>query len=299
MKKILENKLYIFILSLPALVLFSGFVLYPMLYSGLMSLQKTDGLTKATFAGISNFIRLFTDEAFLRANSASFGLSLLAVIFNALLATAVAVLVCGLDTKIQFFLRTAFMIPLVLSISVISQLWLTIYHADWGMLNQFLRIIGLGFLQNEWLINPKTAMICVAVVGMWWMFGMDFLMISSAIESIPAQYFEAAQLDGAGLWQIISTITLPLILPVLKTCVTISAIGGLFTFPQVFIMTGGGPGNLTQTVMMYMYRQAFSNQRYGMAAAVGVIVILETCILLGLIGVLFKKLGCEEIEASR
>jgi len=299
MKKILENKLYIFILSLPALVLFSGFVLYPMLYSGFMSLQKTDGLTKATFTGISNFIRLFTDEAFLRANSASFGLSLLAVIFNALLATAVAVLVCGLDAKIQFFLRTAFMIPLVLSISVISQLWLTIYHADWGMLNQFLRIIGLGFLQNEWLINPKTAMICVAVVGMWWMFGMDFLMISSAIESIPAQYFEAAQLDGAGLWQIISTITLPLILPVLKTCVTISAIGGLFTFPQVFIMTGGGPGDLTQTVMMYMYRQAFSNQRYGMAAAVGVIVILETCILLGLIGLLFKKLGYEEIEASR
>lgn len=289
MGKVLGNKKYIFLLSAPGLILLAAFVIYPIIHIIIMSLQKTNGLTPAEFIGFRNFIQLFEDEAFIRANAASIGLCALAVIFNAVLAIMVSILICTLGTRTQKILRTAFVIPLVLSISVISQLWLTIYHADWGLLNHFLKAAGLGFLQNEWLINPKTAMLCIAIVGMWWMFGMDLLMAYSGIKAIPESYFEAAQLDGAGFFNTVRYITLPLLRDVAKTCVTISAIGGLFTFPQVFIMTGGGPGDLTQTVMMYMYRQAFSNQRYGMAAAVGLIVIVETCVILGLAGWLFKR----------
>ena len=289
MKKVLGNKWYIFLLCAPAMLLLIAFVLYPILNIVVMSLQKTDGLTPAKFIGLKNFVQLFTDDGFMRANLASLGLCLLAVICNAVLAIAVSILLCTLGPKTQKILRTAFIIPLVLSISVISQLWLTIYHADWGLLNTMLDKIGLGFLQNEWLINPKTAMVCIAIVGMWWMFGMDLLMSYSGIKAIPESYFEAAQLDGAGFWQTVRHITLPLLKDVAKMCVTISAIGGLFTFPQVYIMTGGGPGDLTTTVMMYMYKQAFSNQRYGLAAAVGLVVILETCVVLAVINWLFKK----------
>lgn len=289
MKKVLGNKWYIFMLCAPAMLLLIAFVLYPILNIVVMSLQKTDGLTPAKFIGLKNFVQLFTDDGFMRANLASLGLCLLAVICNAILAIAVSILLCTLGPKTQKILRTAFIIPLVLSISVISQLWLTIYHADWGLLNTMLDKIGLGFLQNEWLINPKTAMVCIAIVGMWWMFGMDLLMSYSGIKAIPESYFEAAQLDGAGFWQTVRHITLPLLKDVAKMCVTISAIGGLFTFPQVYIMTGGGPGDLTTTVMMYMYKQAFSNQRYGLAAAVGLVVILETCVVLAVINWLFKK----------
>lgn len=289
MKKVLGNKKYIFLMCAPALFLLAAFVIYPIVNIVIMSFQKTNGLTPAKFIGIENFIQIFQDEAFLKANVASLGLCILAVIFNAILAIVVSILLCTLGKRTQKILRTAFVIPLVLSISVISQLWLTIYHADWGLLNHFLDFIGLGFFQNEWLINPKTAMICIAVVGMWWMFGMDLLMAYSGIKAIPESYFEAAQLDGAGFFNTVRYITLPLLRDVAKTCVTISAIGGLFTFPQVYIMTGGGPGDLTQTVMMYMYKQAFSNQRYGMASAVGIIVILETCVILGGISWMFKK----------
>lgn len=289
MGKVLGNKKYIFLLSAPALILLAAFVIYPIINIVIMSLQKTNGLTPAEFIGFDNFKQLFTDEAFIRSNLASLGLCLLAVLCNALLAIAVSILICTLGPRTQKILRTAFVIPLVLSISVISQLWLTIYHADWGLLNNFLDMIGLGFLQNEWLINPNTAMVCIAIVGMWWMFGMDLLMAYSGIKAIPESYFEAAQLDGAGFFSTVRYITLPLLRDVAKTCVTISAIGGLFTFPQVYIMTGGGPGDLTQTVMMYMYRQAFSNQRYGMAAAVGLVVIAQTCIILGVVGWLFKR----------
>lgn len=289
MKKVLGNKKYIFLMCAPALFLLAAFVIYPIINIVIMSFQKTNGLTPAKFIGIENFIQIFQDEAFLKANVASLGLCILAVIFNAILSIVVSILLCTLGKRTQKILRTAFVIPLVLSISVISQLWLTIYHADWGLLNHFLDFIGLGFFQNEWLINPKTAMICIAVVGMWWMFGMDLLMAYSGIKAIPESYFEAAQLDGAGFFNTVRYITLPLLRDVAKTCVTISAIGGLFTFPQVYIMTGGGPGDLTQTVMMYMYKQAFSNQRYGMASAVGIIVILETCVILGGISWMFKK----------
>lgn len=289
MKKVLGNKKYIFLMCAPVLFLLAAFVIYPIINIVIMSFQKTNGLTPAKFIGIENFIQIFQDEAFLKANVASLGLCILAVIFNAILAIVVSILLCTLGKRTQKILRTAFVIPLVLSISVISQLWLTIYHADWGLLNHFLDFIGLGFFQNEWLINPKTAMICIAVVGMWWMFGMDLLMAYSGIKAIPESYFEAAQLDGAGFFNTVRYITLPLLRDVAKTCVTISAIGGLFTFPQVYIMTGGGPGDLTQTVMMYMYKQAFSNQRYGMASAVGIIVILETCVILGGISWMFKK----------
>ena len=289
MKKVLGNKKYIFLMCAPALFLLAAFVIYPIINIVIMSFQKTNGLTPAKFIGIENFIQIFQDEAFLKANVASLGLCILAVIFNAILAIVVSILLCTFGKRTQKILRTAFVIPLVLSISVISQLWLTIYHADWGLLNHFLDFIGLGFFQNEWLINPKTAMICIAVVGMWWMFGMDLLMAYSGIKAIPESYFEAAQLDGARFFNTVRYITLPLLRDVAKTCVTISAIGGLFTFPQVYIMTGGGPGDLTQTVMMYMYKQAFSNQRYGMASAVGIIVILETCVILGGISWMFKK----------
>lgn len=289
MKKVLGNKRHIFLLSAPALILLTAFVAYPLINIVIMSLQKTNGLMPAEFVGLDNFLKLIQDEAFIRSNMASLGLSILAVLCNALLAIIVSILLCTLAPKVQKLLRTAFVIPLVLSVSVISQLWLTIYHADWGLLNYFLRAIGLGFLQNEWLINPKTAMICIAVTGMWWAFGMDLLMAYSGIKAIPESYFEAAQLDGAGFLDTVRYITLPLLRNVSKTCIIISTIAGLYTFPQVFIMTGGGPGDLTQTVMMYMYRQAFSNQRYGMASAVGILVIAETCVVLGGIGWLFRQ----------
>lgn len=288
MKRVLGNRRYIFFLSAPGLILLAAFVIYPLINIVIMSMQQTNGLTPAVFVGIENYEKIFTDSSFIKANIWSIGLSVLAIIFNALLAIVVSILLSTLSPRTQKILRTAFILPMVLSISVIAQLWLAIYHADWGLLNTLLNKIGLGFLQNDWLSNSQTAMICIAIVGMWWSFGLDLLMSYSGIKAIPESYFEAAQLDGANFFEVVRYITLPLLRNVAKTCITISAIGGLYTFPQVYIMTGGGPGDMTTTIMMYMYKQAFSNMRYGQAAAVGVVAIVETCIVLGIIGILFK-----------
>jgi multiple sugar transport system permease protein/raffinose/stachyose/melibiose transport system permease protein len=294
MNTVLGNKRNIVILCLPAMLLLVLFVIYPLFQIGMMSFQKTDGLSPTVFYGFANYRKLFGDEPFIRANLQSIGLCFLAIVFNAMLGVFIAILLNGLSKKAQKIIRTTYILPMVLSVSVISQLWLSIYHADWGLLNTFLRTIGLSSLTNQWLINPNTAMLCVAIVGMWWMFGMDLLLAFSGIKAIPETVYEAAELDGCSFRQMTVHITLPLIKNITLTCVIISATGGLFTFPQVYIMTGGGPGDLTQTIMMYMYRQAFSNQRYGLGAAVAVIAIIEMSLLLFGIFWIFKKIPSDE-----
>ncbi|MEG1176994.1 MAG: sugar ABC transporter permease, partial [Ruthenibacterium sp.] len=197
MKNILENKKYIFWLCAPATVLFGMFVLYPLINIFILSFQNSNGLMPATFAGLGNYMKIFTDASFNRANIASIGLCFLAIVFDAFLAIFVAILLSALHPLVQKLIRTAYLIPLVLSISVISQLWLTIYHAEWGLLNSFLRALGLEKLTHAWLIDEHTAMICIAIVGMWWMFGMFVLLASSGIRAIPESCFEAARIDGA------------------------------------------------------------------------------------------------------
>ena len=294
MNTVLGNKRNIVILCLPAMLLLILFVIYPLFQIGVMSFQKTDGLSPAIFNGIANYKKLFGDEPFIRANLQSIGLCFLAIVFNAFLGVFIAIVLSGLSKKAQKIIRTTYILPMVLSVSVISQLWLSIYHADWGLLNTFLTAIGLSSWTNQWLISPNTAMLCVAIVGMWWMFGMDLLLAFSGIKAIPETVYEAAELDGCSFWQMAVHITLPLLKNVTLTCVIISATGGLFTFPQVYIMTGGGPGDLTQTIMMYMYRQAFSNQRYGLGAAVAVVAIIEMSLLLLGIFWIFKKIPSAE-----
>lgn len=294
MNTVLGNKRNIVILCLPAMLLLILFVIYPLFQIGVMSFQKTDGLSPAIFNGIANYKKLFGDEPFIRANLQSIGLCFLAIVFNAFLGVFIAIVLSGLSKKAQKIIRTTYILPMVLSVSVISQLWLSIYHADWGLLNTFLTAIGLSSWTNQWLINPNTAMLCVAIVGMWWMFGMDLLLAFSGIKAIPVTVYEAAELDGCSFWQMAVHITLPLLKNVTLTCVIISATGGLFTFPQVYIMTVGGPGDLTQTIMMYMYRQAFSNQRYGLGAAAAVVAIIEMSLLLLGIFWIFKKIPSAE-----
>lgn len=301
MNKLISTKKNILCLVALPLILFVLFVIYPLINIVIMSFQETNGMGQATFIGINNFKTIFSDQAFTQANMASILLMVLAIIFNALLAVVMAIIVSGLNPKVQKFLRLSFLLPMVLSITVIAQLWLTIYHADWGLLNTILSKIGLPFLRHEWLSDPKTAIICIGVVGMWWMFGMDFMMASSGIKAISSSIYEAAEIDGATNVKVAWYITRPLLREVMKTCTIISAVGGLFTFPQVYIMTGGGPGNLTTTLMMYMYREAFSNQHFGIAVAVAVVSILECCVAIGIINLIFseKKLKFKDAKHDR
>ncbi len=289
MKQVLGNKRAIFLFCLPGLFLFLLFVLYPMVQVVIYSFQDYDGLLPATFEGWKNYLKLWSDSSFWDANNRSLYLCLATIVVDTLFVTIVALIIVGLNRRVQKLYKVAFLLPFVLSISVISQLWLAIYHADWGILNAVLRLIGLESLTHSWLLDPDISMICVGFVGMWWIFGMQLLIIYTGYRSIPETYFEAAQIDGANYLQACRHIALPLLNNVITLSLTMTAVGGLYTFPQVYIMTKGGPGGSTETIMMYMYKQVFSNQRFGLGSAVAVIAILETCIILVVLLKMFKR----------
>lgn len=289
MKTPFSNKWAVLLFSLPALVLFTVFVIYPIAQSLALGFTDSDGISAPRFVGLANFAKALGDRHLRDANLRSLGLAALAVLFNACAGIAVAILMSRLGEKSQRFFRTSFLLPLVLSTTVISQLWLTVYDADWGMLNEFLGRIGLASLQRRWLIDSGTAMICVAIVGMWQYFGYLTLLAYAGLNAIPKEYKEAALMDGAGFLRTTFRITLPLMAETIKICLTVSVVGGLFTFPQVYVMTGGGPGRMTQTAMMFIYTTVFSSQRFGYGCAVSSLVILETVAALLLINGLVAR----------
>ena len=289
MKRVLGSKASILFFCLPGLALFSVFVLYPLANVILYAFQNYDGINPGTFVGWRNFLKLMQDSSFWAANWHSLYLCLITVLVDTVLVTVFALIIVGLNRRLQKFYKVAFLLPFVLSISVISQMWLAIYHVDWGVLNTLFRLIGLSGLARPWLLDPDTSLVCVGFVGMWWIFGMQLLLIYTGYRSIPETYFEAAQIDGANYLQTSVRIALPLLNNILTLSLTMTAVGGLYTFPQVYIMTKGGPGGLTETIMMYMYKQVFSNQRFGLGGAVALIAILETCAILALLYKLFKR----------
>ncbi len=293
MQKILGSKRNIFLFCAPAALLFFTLVIYPIFYIFYLAFQKTDGISFSEFAGWNNYRQVFTEGYFANANWKSLGLAIFATFGIAILGTLIAFLTCGLKSRIQKFYKTAYLIPFVLSISVISQLWLSIYHTEWGVLNKLLDFFHLSSLKTSWLSDQKTAMICVAIVGMWWVLGMTILLVYTGIMAVPESYYEAAKIDGANFLQISRYITLPLCKNIIKTCIIINTIGGFYTFPQVYVMTKGGPGDLTMTVMMLIYREAFSNSRLGLSCAIASITILESIVILAVINFLIRD---QEVE---
>ncbi|MBU9727859.1 carbohydrate ABC transporter permease [Diplocloster modestus] len=293
MKRVLGRKRNIILFCAPAGILFLSLVIYPIFNIFYLALQKTDGISFREFAGLNNFRQLFEENYFINANWKSLGLALFATVGIALLGTVIAFLTCGLKTRVQRFYKTSYLIPFVLSISVISQLWLSIYHSEWGVLNKLLDFLHLSSWKTSWLSNQHTAMICVAIVGMWWVLGMTILLVYTGIMAVPVSYYEAAKIDGANYWQVSRFITYPLCRNIIKTCIIINTIGGFYTFPQVYVMTKGGPGDLTMTVMMLIYREAFSNSRLGLSCAIAAVTIVESIGILAVIHLLFRDQDVE------
>lgn len=279
MKSILGSKLNIFIMVFPAFILFTSFVFIPLISNIGISFFDSENLVNWKFIGIHNYVEIFNDSEFWSANGRSFFLAILAVICDSFLGFVFAVLLILVSERLQRLFRGALLMPMVLSIVVISQLWQMIYDVDSGLLNKFLEIIGLSSLKNIWLINQKTALVCVAIVGMWQYFGYSVLLIFSGIKTIPVQYYEAAQIDGANFFQNVIKIEIPLLAEVIKSCMILFVIGGFYTFPQIYVMTKGGPGTTTQTIIYYLYDKVFTLQRFGLGTSAAVFAILETIII--------------------
>ena len=278
MKKYLGNKVAIAIFTLPTLLLFTIMVFWPILQIFYRSMYEWDGLNVGNFLFLDNYIRLFQDSLFYTSLYNGMIFAAILVVLQIGIGTLLALAISDHLLKGKTFLRISYFIPVVLSITVVCQLWLAIYNGEFGLINKIFRTLGLSY-QQDWLSNGKTAIIAIAIVNAWQYMGYHFALLLASVRSIPEQYLEAAKIDGAERWKAHWTVTIPLMRETYKFCLVLAITGGLNAFANMFIMTGGGPGTSTYTLTYMMYRSAFRVGEYGYGATAAAILVIQCLIV--------------------
>ena len=261
-----NNKLLPYLLVTPYIIHLLVFVAFPVIFSIYLTFNKWNIISPMEFIGLGNFIRVFQDALFFKAiyNTLKF------LIVHIPLQIVVALLLAEiLNQKIKFraFFRAAFFLPVVVSGVVVSMLWQQLYGFDSGILNRLLLTIGLG--KVGWLVDPDVAMVSIAVMATWKNVGLYVILFLVGLQTVPPQYYEAADLEGANHGQKCGYITLPMIIPTIFMVVILSTIGGFSLFIEPYIMTGGGPLSSTLSAVLYIYKQAFTNYHMGYSATLG------------------------------
>lgn len=290
MDKVFSNKKAIFIFMLPCVVFFVVIILAPIIMSAYYSTLKWDGLGSGTFIGLNNFKKLFIKniDGFPLSVRNSF-LFLLVSVFIQLPISLILALILSSRIRGEGFFRTVYFIPVVISTVVIGQLWMKIYHPDYGLLNEFLKYIGLGKYAHSWLGDKNTALASSFVPILWQYVGYHMLLMYGAIKSISPDIFEAAKIDGANSLTTALRITLPMITPMLKVSVTFSVIGSLKVFDLIYVLTNGGPAGASEVPSTLMVKTIFMSNQYGYGSAMAVFIIVECFLFTGIVNLLFKK----------
>jgi multiple sugar transport system permease protein len=255
------------ILVLPGLAWFATFAVYPLLSSLWMSLHQVSLVGPWRWHGLANYLQVFDDpinSIALRNTLVYAALSVPAQIVLGFLAASLV------DMKVRFrvFFRLVYYLPVISSWVVVSLIFQFLFHSH-GLVNYVLAD-GLGLLPSgyPWLTRPWSALIAIAILGVWKGIGWSMLIYLAALQSVPDEIKDAARIDGASGWQTLRWVTFPLLSRTTLFLVVLLTIGAFQSFIQFYIITGGGPANQTQVFLTYMYRQAFTFLDFGYAAAI-------------------------------
>lgn len=289
MEKVFRDRRAIAIFVLPAFLVFSSVVILPIVFSGYYSLLDWNGAGKATYIGFANYVEMFTNPStyFVKGIVNSAILAGLSVFVQLPLALGLA-LVISRGIKFEGLFRNVYFIPVIISTTVIGQLWMKIYHPNNGMLNVLLQSIGLAGWKRSWLADPVLSLGAAFFVLIWQYIGYHMLLLYSAIKAIPSSLYEAAEIDGCTKSQLNRHISIPLILPMIKVCATFALIGSLKTFDLIYVLTKGGPIHATEVPTTLMFANIFLNYRYGMGSSMAIFILLECLLLTVLVQRLFK-----------
>jgi len=291
MQKMFSNKLLIFLLVAPALLLYAAVVPYPIIRSIIYSFYQWNIVGTPKFIGWTNFIRLFTkDYVFFTALTNTFIFTVGSILLQIPLAFVLAVKLSKEGFLHRFF-KSIYFLPCTLSAAAVSLLWQFIYHPNMGMLNATLRFLGLDSLTRTWLAEPQWALIAVIVSISWQWFGYHMVIFLTGLTSVPAEIFEAARVDGATGWREVKHITYPLLKPFIKISLIMITTSSIKAFDNVYVLTGGGPANSSTVLALHMYTKAFRQLQFGYGAAIAV-VLLVLCVFMT---VSLQKLFSSEI----
>ena len=267
------------LLAAPYAVFLLVFNVYTMVFAVALVFLEWDLVTPARFAGLDNVRRLAVDDRFWRAiaNTVFFLALHLPLQIVAALGLALAL---DRPLVLRSFWRAAFFLPVVMSGAVVTILWSAVYATDVGLLNALLARFGVGSV--AWLTDPDIALPALAAMFTWRNVGFYVVIYLAGLQYVPRSCYEAIALEGATPWQRFRYVTLPSLKPQTVLVVTLSTINAFQIFIEPYVMTGGGPLRSTLTVVLYMYRQAFSYQKMGYAATLGVALALIIAVVLAI-----------------
>lgn len=275
------NKKWFTLFLLPALTLYLIFVLLPIVWASIYSLQDWDGIGAMNFIGLQNYFKLFTDDPIFWQALVN---TLVLMGISLVLIPAGLIMAIWLNTKIMLksFFKTVIFLPLVMPSVVLGILWAQIYNPISGLLNSALVAFGLPHLQRAWLGEPETALLAILVVVLWQSIGFYVIVYLAGLQNIPEEMIEAAKIDGATD----SVITLQIIIPLLSNLIKFTLIFNIITslkyFDLVFIMTRGQPDHASEVVATHMYNQAFDLYNYGYASAIA-FTLFMACVFLSFV----------------
>ncbi len=281
-----------YVFMLPALVIYSVFVVYPMFDSLSISFTNWDGLSPtSSFVGFKNYQHIFNDPVAITAFENNLSWTAVTLVVPTILGLLLAL---GLNRRFpgRTLYRSIFYAPGILPLVGVAGLWSWMYDPNVGLINTFLRTIHLGGLAQPWLGSPSLALPSVMAAAVWQSLGFPMVLYLAGLQSIPEEQFEAARVDGANAWQRFWHITLPWLTETHIIVVTLGVIGSFKVFDLIYAMTYGGPGQATQVLASWMYFNTFQFYHAGYGSALAwVIALISLVVTIPYLRVMTRRSG--------
>ncbi|MBK8021965.1 MAG: sugar ABC transporter permease [Chloroflexi bacterium] len=259
------------ILLAPAIIGLFVFALFPVFEAFRMSFYDAPLLSpRREFVGLENYNDILMDTVFHTAIVNTIVYAIAVVVLQVVLALVLAMLIKDKFPGVGFF-RTAYIIPIVTSLVVVSTVWKIMFHTDNGLINSVLQMFSIAPVR--WLTDPNVSLFSIVIIGVWKEVGFSMLVLLGGIQSIPGDLYEAASIDGASDWKTFWRITLPLLRRALLFVVVLSTVNAFKIFIPIYVITSGGPSDSTQTIVHYIYETVFRYFKLGYGSALSFVLL--------------------------
>ncbi len=271
----MKNKNYPFYFTIAALALYSVFVVLPGFMGIAYSFTDWNSYsTEVNFVGLDNFRIIFSGaENYTDYILNTLFFSITTIVLKTLIGLGLALLLSSGVRRFAHLYRTIIYLPVVLPTIAVGLIFRSILNPRTGILNEFFRAVGLDSLAQGWLVNPDIAMLSIIGVDTWKGVGYIMVILLAGLQTIPQEYYEAAQIDGASSFDRLRFITLPLLMPAITVVTVLNLLYGLRVFDIVYVLTGGGPGYTTDVVFTAVFDE-FSKGRYGVGTALSSVLFI-------------------------
>lgn len=266
-----KNSLTGILFSLPSILILSIFYIYPLIKTFIYSFSFTNDKGKIVeFAGIENYIELFTDTSFYESLFSTFKFSFITVIFSLIISFFLAI-ICNEKLRGIPFFRVIFSSSMGVSVSASSSIVLFLFHPSVGMINEILSFFGV--LPINWFTDSTYAIWAIAIATIWMNIGFGFLVLTAGLQNISQEIDESCEIDGIGYFTKLYKVTIPLLSPSIFYLLITTTLKSFQSFGQVDMLTGGGPSNSTNFLVYSIYKTAFTNYRFDYASTQGLILL--------------------------